>query len=696
MEKISKNFKFLTSLTRRKSKKSNFLNFFCDFETVLYKDQHYVTCFSISNTNFSLVKSISLKDKGIIEASDELLKCFLNECGQIVLANKQKRVQFFFHNFGKFDSFFILKLCTSCLYNVDLFKKNNIYYSVKIPIQTDLESKNKEKNITYFGLNSNISSEKQLYIYFKDSYNILPLPLDILAKGFTNNVKIDFDHSNSIEDYIGSNSNVFIQRLEEYCLNDSKILCEVYENFNSILGENFNISADDKLTIASLAFKIFRLNYFNSKKNPIQFLPPKIDAFVSQSYKGGYCEVFKPFLKNGYHYDINSLYPFIMESCLFPGQPKEEIIISNINQFDIESFFGFLEVEVETPQNLYFPVLTHTIKNHGLVAPLGKWSGIYFSEEIKYALKFGYKFKYIKGFSFSKISPFKEYVNDIYNKRINSNNKSLNLVYKLLLNTLYGRLGMKSIKSKTKFVTGEQLNHIALTRDIITSKQINNLFLVEFIEGNSSLNSLHELYQDKILTKEDFLYFVNIRKKNWFDFDIKSLVHLGSAVTAYARIYMHQLYSLYDVIPYYTDTDSIVCQKPFPSQLVSENTLGLLKLESEIDTGIFVAPKLYYECGTLYKKVEGNVFTKEPFANYKAKGFFKKSITYQDYVSLYEQSSINIKYRNPFFRNYTNLSISFLSGNIQSEGLFLKRTKIFENNRWVDTKPLKIENETIK
>lgn len=693
---MSTQFKFLTPLTRRDSKRSNILNFFCDFETVLYKDQHYVTCFSIANKTFSFVKSISLNDKLFIEASDELLKCFLNECGQIVLNNKGKRVQFFFHNFGKFDSFFILKLCTSCSYNVDLFKKNNIYYSVKIPIKTDIESVNKEKNVTCFGLNSSITNAKQLYIYFKDSYNLLPLPLDILAKGFTNNVKIDFNHSNSIDDYINSKSTVFIQRLEEYCLNDSKLLCEVYENFTEILYNNFNVSADEKLTIASLAFKIFRLNYFNSQKNPIQFLPQKVDAFVSQSYKGGYCEVFKPFLKDGYHYDVNSLYPFIMESCFFPGQLKEEIIVSNVNQFNIENFFGFIEVEVETPNDLYFPVLTRNIKDHGLIAPLGKWRGVYFSEEIKYALKFGYKFKYIKGYSFSKISPFKDYVNDIYSKRINSNNKSLNLVYKLLLNTLYGRLGMKSIKSKTKFVTGEQLNHIALTRKIITSKPANNLFLVEFIEGNSSLNFLHELYQEKVLTKEDFLYFVNIRHKNWFDFDSKSLVHLGSAVTAYARIYMHKLYSSYDVVPYYTDTDSVVCKKPFPSQLVSEKTLGLLKLESEISTGIFIAPKLYYECGVLHKKCEGNMFIKEPFENCKAKGFLKKSIKYQDYISLYEQSSINISYKNFFYKNYRNLSISLLSGNIESEGLFLKRIKTFNENIWVDTKPLRIENETIK
>lgn len=696
MEKTSKNFKFLSGLTRQTSKKSNFLNFFCDFETVIYQDQHYVTCFSIANKDFSFVKSISLKDKQLSQASDDLLKLFLEVCRTIVLNNRKKSVQFFFHNFGKFDSFFILKLCTICLYNVDLFKKNNIYYSVKIPIKSDIDNFNSETSSTYFGLNSTNKKEKQLYLYFKDSYNILPLSLDILAKSFTNNSKGEFNHTNSLDDYTSVNSNLFIQRLEEYCLNDSKLLCEIYEKFTAIIEDNFNVNAHDKLTIASLAFKIFRLNYFNNKLNPIQFLPPKVENFVSQSYKGGYCDVFKPLLKNGYHYDVNSLYPYIMESNVFPGQIEKEIIISDTAAFNIDSFFGFIEVEVETPKDLYFPVLTYTVKKHGLIAPLGKWSSVYFSEEIKYALQFGYKFKYIKGYHFSKISPFKLYVNDIYQKRVNSNSKGLNLVYKLLLNTLYGRLGMKSIKSKTKFVTGEQLNHIALTREIIESKPVNNLFLVEFKEVNSSLRFLHELYQDKVLTDDDFFYFINIRKKNWFASDNKSLVHLGSAVTSYARIYMHKLYSSYNVVPYYTDTDSIICKNPFPPEIVSAKTLGLLRLESKITEAIFIAPKFYFERGVFYKEDKNNMIIKEPFENCKAKGFFKKSIQYKDYISLYEQSSITVNYKNFFYKDHATLDIFSLTGNIHSEGLFLKRKKIFNKNVWLDTKPLIIENETIK
>lgn len=688
-------FKFLTGLKQRQLKNSRFLNFFCDFETVLFNDHHYVTCFSIVSKNFSFVKSISLKDKQLNEASDDLLKFFLYECRKLVLQNQNKKVQFFFHNFGRFDSFFILKLCTTYLDNVDLFKKNNIYYSVKIPIKTDSLEKVNSIDTQYFGLNAS-SKSPQLYLYFKDSYNMLPFSLDVLAKGFTNSFKSEFEHNNSIDEYQNDNSASFIERLENYCLNDSKLLCEIYENFISIIKDNFNVNPSDNLTIASLAFKIFRLNYFNHKINPIQFLPSNVDKFVSKSYKGGYCDVFKPILKNGYHYDVNSLYPFIMEQHLFPGQITDEVIISGTTSFNLDDFFGFIEVEVEAPDDLYFPVLTHNFKKHGLIAPLGKWCDVYFSEEIKYALQFGYKFKYIKGYSFTKISPFKSYVTDIYNKRINTNNKSLSLVYKLLLNTLYGRLGMKSIQSKTKFVTGDQLNHIALTREIVDVKPVNNLFLVEFREENPSLNSLHELYQEQSLTKDDFFYFVNIRKKNWFNFESKSLVHLGSAVTAYARIYMHKLYSSYGVSPYYTDTDSILCQNKFPSDIVSSKTLGLLKLESEIKEAIFIAPKLYYESGFIYKPNKNDAFIKEPFESYKAKGFFKKSIKYPDYVSLYNNSSINVDYKNFFYKDYRTLNISFISGHIQSHGLFLKRQKIFEQNKWVNTRPLYINNETIK
>jgi hypothetical protein len=81
----------------------------------------------------------------------------------------------------------------------------------------------------------------------------------------------------------------------------------------------------------------------------------------------------------------------------------------------------------------------------GLVFPLGNWSGGYFSEELKFASKNGYKIKVIRGYIFNRESNvFKNYVDNIYKHKINSKKPELKSVSKFLLNSLLGRFGLKS------------------------------------------------------------------------------------------------------------------------------------------------------------------------------------------------------------------------------------------------------------
>jgi DNA polymerase type B, organellar and viral len=65
---------------------------------------------------------------------------------------------------------------------------------------------------------------------------------------------------------------------------------------------------------------------------------------------GGDVQVFKNYGKNLYHYDINSLYPYVIKNYAMPiGQPTqfEGDILKNIDLFD---FFGFAECIVTCPR----------------------------------------------------------------------------------------------------------------------------------------------------------------------------------------------------------------------------------------------------------------------------------------------------------------------------------------------------------
>ena len=60
------------------------------------------------------------------------------------------------------------------------------------------------------------------------------------------------------------------------------------------------------------------------------------------------------------------------------------------------------------------------------------------------ATKFGYTFEIIRGYRFKKAILFKEYVEKMYKLRKSyPKDHPLNLIDKLLMNSLYGKLGMK-------------------------------------------------------------------------------------------------------------------------------------------------------------------------------------------------------------------------------------------------------------
>jgi hypothetical protein len=62
-----------------------------------------------------------------------------------------------------------------------------------------------------------------------------------------------------------------------------------------------------------------------------------------------------------------------------------------------------------------------------------------------------------------KGQPFNDYVNELYlikRKATEDNNKVLRKISKLLLNTLYGRMGMRNEFFKAKIVSKKDLNKI--------------------------------------------------------------------------------------------------------------------------------------------------------------------------------------------------------------------------------------------
>jgi len=102
-------------------------------------------------------------------------------------------------------------------------------------------------------------------------------------------------------------------------------------------------------------------------------------------------DVYRPHLKGeGFYYDVNSLYPTAMCRPMPVGIPS--LVTLTVQQFLEGDFFGFVEATVQAPPldtpGGYIGLVP--IKLHGrLICPGGIFSGLFFSEELRFAISNG-------------------------------------------------------------------------------------------------------------------------------------------------------------------------------------------------------------------------------------------------------------------------------------------------------------------
>ncbi len=638
---------------------------FADFESVVVDSVHYVCCFSIfdASKNSSLVQCISInEDDQLINQSNLLVAEFFRSCFQFLCFERSNKCIVYFHNFGKFDSIFLinqfLEQTTHVDYKPQIIMRNNIVYQITICFNGKT-------------------------IQFRDCFLLYPYSLNKWAHDFNVKSKIEFDFNELNVQNLKKYD--FLSQLKTYCKNDTLILKECFFLYKDFIEKHFSISITSTLTLSSLAFKIFRTHFYQPNHFSQMILKSDFfqDSFIRRSYKGGVVDVYKPKAnKPAFFYDVNSLYPFIMMEYEFPT--GNCTFHNNLAGYDIESFgsnLGFFEAEIESPNNLYIPFLTYTDKKRGLISPEGKWTSVFFSEELKYAKSLGYRIFLKNGYIFqNKSRIFHNYVKNIYDLRVKYKEDNLSIIFKYLLNTLYGRFGMNNEQKIIEIVDSDDKDKIA-ELDLFFNGIVQDFGKKTIITHNNTLDllSVQKFYSDQNIYK----IYNSYMEKNKANFKkLNIAVHIASATTAYARIYMHKLKVQFQNDLVYSDTDSLVLNNPIQNQdLLCQYTIGKLKLEGVIENSLFLAPKFYF--------VE---FKDSNSTTIKIKGVPQHSFKKEFFYSLYEEQKIpSLTIQNNFIRDFTRFFIKTDNYNVNISGSFLKREKIFDkNNKWVDTKPLKI------
>lgn len=591
--KENKNTKFISKVKQDNVINQNIITLDLETSSSIINNEEVLNVISACIYDGENKLSFYLSD---YNSSDDMLRYCIN----YLMITKYNGYKVYIHNLSRFDGIFLIKI---------LATMNN---SKLIPIIKD------DKMIALtlkFG---------KCKITFHDSMLLLPSSLDNLSKAFNvlnkkeifpiywllNNPKFNLGYIGTVPEMkyfknitINEYNNYVLERFNKWnfrieLLNYNMIDCialyEILITFNQLIFEKFSLNAFNYPTLPSLAFAVYRSSFINDYKIPK--IGGKMLHDIRKSYTGGSTDMYIPYGEKIWCYDINSLYPTAMKQFKYPtGKFISFNNLGNLSISELENLlnkkelFGFIEVEVNCPEDIVHPILQIrreiSPNSPRTFSPIGSFTGWFHTEEILEAIKLGYKINIISGYLFEEAEIFNNYVDDLYRIKVEADkNKDpiWRLISKNLMNSLYGRFGMDQYL----------VNNTVIDKDDIQIEK-----LLEKIE----IEDIIEL-DDKLLIQylpagfNTYSYQENL--------DINISVPIAASVTAYSRILMAKFKNNLDYTLHYTDTDSLYLsfksnldKENFDKQFVDPLKLGYLKIENPKINGEFTPYERFYFLG---------------------------------------------------------------------------------------------------
>lgn len=481
------------------------------------------------------------------------------------------------HNFGGYDG--VLTVPALVKY---LAKSGETDWTIKPLIDDSLKYISislQETSVEVKSLSGKMSTRSKAMYEFKDSHRVFPASLSALCKniGVTGKTS-SWNPLWNLEFVTRCPAKMSASELEEFNLfreysrQDSTSLYLVLIKLQEWYMSRYSIELTTAYSLSSLAVRVYRTHFMSSIKALklpmlIEAASPATDAIIRQSFYGGASDIYFAEGKDLHYYDINSLYPWAMTRRL-PQQYEGHCMPMTST---LSKFFGFIKVEVTSPNSLV-PLLPYRGIDGSLSYPVGKWVGWYFSEELKAAAKYGYKFKLLEGHKYKpyKHSPFTGYVQHFFAIKRNAENPTARFLSKMMLNQLYGHFARMCVKDPAVFTNSTQQDTLLAHQRVTSTIE---LMLEQFAIVLTKVAPPTKVEDAPIINEEDKAYLSTI-----FPSYTPTNVALASAITAYSRVLMMEYKTIPNNPPYYTDTDSVWLQHPIDSQLIGPG-LGLMKDE---------------------------------------------------------------------------------------------------------------------
>ena len=364
-----------------------------------------------------------------------------------------------------------------------------------------------------------------------------------------------------------------LSELASYNEQDCRILHKAITRFES---EVWELGGQLQMTIASTAMNLFRRAYLKSGINTSQ----SMNMTARDAYVASRVEVIEKHLKHGHLYDINSSFPYSMTKPL-PGS------VLKVGRGLPTKGLYLAELTVRVPSMHLPPLPFRHHKTHKIFFPVGVWRSWFSTPDVELLLESGGTVeKCHQSVTFDPRDDLAAYVLDIYGRRKKETDSFRRLVYKYLLNCLYGKFAEQGEKT-TLWMHPDS---------------------VDCPHGGLHPNNscVEELFPGAILVTDQ----VEVPHEH---------VPIAAFVTAYSRRTIYRYMRPCEQVAY-LDTDSLATSDLLPSS----KKLGAMKYEMSFKDGEFLRPKLY----RLDKKV-------------KAKGFSRMS--YEKFVEVAKGGAIEVE-----------------------------------------------------
>lgn len=279
---------------------------------------------------------------------------------------------------------------------------------------------------------------------------------------------------------------------------------------------------------------------------------PSAQVIRRYAYKGGLAQapLVGRVFSSVYMYDVISIYPSIIRDCPMPGGT-----MFWLDSMTLEHF-GFVKVLARAPKNKLPCFLPVRVDEFGTNECLGHdqlFTGLFFTEEVVAAKAYGYEVEVKGGYCFDKIEGgFTSFVDSCFAKRQEAKaagDRVLERVFKMLLNSLYGRFGINTIGwPRSYLVTAEEAEK--LKYDPTTIKPLPNGMCLVGDYGVSPGSNQSNMSNEA------------------------TSVEVAAAITAYGRIKIAQFKNIPGNPLLYSHTDSIFLEHPLPPAIQDAHVSG--------------------------------------------------------------------------------------------------------------------------